>query len=272
MSAKIATILSLLLVANACCQENQESQNKKGLPVLFQFSQPSHNVAVFRGAELKAAIAAGIVPGFGSLNKAAASASDENREGRSDDNSDGEADADAETTANAAAASAAAPSPAPALNIVSSYKPAPVVYRPAPVVYRPAPVVYKPAPAPVVYRPAPAPVVYKPAPAPVVVKPAPVVIKAAPAVAYKPYVDPYPAEEALYTYEYAVKDDYTSSDFAGKEARDGILTNGQYSVNLPDGRLQTVTYTVNGGEGYVADVQYAGEAQYPPVAVPTYSS
>merc|ERR1712025_848048 len=107
-SAKITTILSLFLVANACCQENQESQNKKGLPVLFQFSQPSHNVAVFRGAELKAAIAAGIVPGFGSLNKAAANASDENREGRSDDDSDGEADADAETTADADAAVASA--------------------------------------------------------------------------------------------------------------------------------------------------------------------
>jgi len=273
MSAKIRIILSLLLVSNTFGQESQESQNKKGLPVLFQFSQPSHNVAVFRGAELKAAIAAGIVPGFGSLNKAAASASDENREGRSDDDSDADAGADASTAADTDDATpVAAPSPAPALKVVSSYRPAPVVYKPAPVIYKPAPVVYNPAPAPVVYRPAPAPVVYKPAPAPVVVKPAPVVIKQAPAVAYKPYVDPYPAEEALYTYEYAVKDDYTSSDFAGKEARDGILTNGQYSVNLPDGRLQTVTYTVNGGEGYVADVQYAGEAQYPPVAVPTYSS
>merc|ERR1712025_666883 len=254
MPAKITIILSLLLVSNIFGQESQESQNKKGLPVLFQFSQPSHNVAVFRGAELKAAIAAGIVPGFGSLNKAAASASDENREGRSDDDSDADASADASTAADTDDATpVAAPSPAPALKVVSSYRPAPVVYKPAPVIYKPAPVVYNPAPAPVVYRPAPAPVVIKPAPA----------------VAYKPYVDPYPAEEALYTYKYAVKDDYTSSDFAGKEARDGILTNGQYSVNLPDGRLQTVTYTVNGGEGYVADVQYAGEAQYPPVAAPT---
>merc|ERR1712025_97098 len=250
MPAKITIILSLLLVSNIFGQESQQSQNKKGLPVLFQFSQPSHNVAVFRGAELKAAIAAGIVPGFGSLNKAAASASDENREGRSDDDSDADAGADASTAADTDDATpVAAPSPAPALKVVSSYRPAPVVYKPAPV-----------------------PVVYKPAPAPVVVKPAPVVIKQPPAVAYKPYVDPYPAEEALYTYEYAVKDDYTSSDFAGKEARDGILTNGQYSVNLPDGRLQTVTYTVNGGEGYVADVQYAGEAQFPPVVAPAYSN
>merc|ERR1712201_5764 len=110
----ITIILSLLLVSNAFGQESQQSQNKKGLPVLFQFSQPSHNVAVFRGAELKAAIAAGIVPGFGSLNKAAASASDENREGRSDDDSD--ADADASTAADTDDATpVAAPSPAPAL-------------------------------------------------------------------------------------------------------------------------------------------------------------
>merc|ERR1711935_1142399 len=138
--------------------------------------------------------------------------------------------------------------------------PAPVVYRPAP-----APVVYRPAPAPVVYRPAPvvvkpAPVVYKPAPAPIAYRPAPVAYKPAP-VAYKPYVDSYPAEEATYTY-----------DFAAKEARDGVLTNGGYSVALPDGRIQTVTYTVNGGEGYVADVQYTGVPQYPPVAAPTYSN
>merc|ERR1712106_282558 len=39
------------------------------LPVLFQYEDPSHNVAVFRGAELKQAIAAGLVPGFGDLGR-----------------------------------------------------------------------------------------------------------------------------------------------------------------------------------------------------------
>jgi len=278
-----AQIVNLLCVLLASCALGQEGSKK--LPVLFQFSQPSHNVAVFRGADLKKAIAAGIVPGFGNLKNGAND--DEDREGRSDDDSDSDA-----STAAATAAAASAPSPSPALKIVSTYtpapvvvKPAPVVYKPAPVVYKPAPVVYRPAPAPVVYRPAPAPVVYRPAP--VVVKPAPVVYKPAPApiayrpapvaykpapVAYKPYVDSYPAEEALYTYDFAVKDDYTSNDFGTKEARDGVLTNGGYSVALPDGRIQTVTYTVNGGEGYVADVQYTGVPQYPPVAAPTYSN
>merc|ERR1719219_3042920 len=125
--------------------------------------------------------------------------------------------------------------------------PAPVVYRPAPV-YKPA-VVYKPAP--VVYKPAP--VVYKPAPA------------------YKPYVDQYADVPAVYTWEYAVQDDYTSNHFGAKEARDGYLTNGKYYVNLPDGRLQTVTYTVDGGAGYVPVVEYSGEAQYP-AENPSYSA
>merc|ERR1712106_1149717 len=115
----------------------QENSNK--LPVLFQFSQPSHNVAVFRGADLKKAIAAGIVPGFGNLKNGASS--DEDREGRSDDDSDAtaaaavaadaaaaDAAAAAAAAADAAAADASAPKPAPALKIVSTYTPAPVVY------------------------------------------------------------------------------------------------------------------------------------------------
>ena len=32
---------------------------------------------------------------------------------------------------------------------------------------------------------------------------------------------------------------------------------------LPDGRLQKVSYSVTGDGGYVADVSYEGEAQYP---------
>ena len=58
-------------------------QNKHNLPVLFQFSQPNHNVAVFRGADLKKAIASGLVKGFGTLGSTGGD--DEERDGRSED-------------------------------------------------------------------------------------------------------------------------------------------------------------------------------------------
>ena len=74
----------------------------------------------------------------------------------------------------------------------------------------------------------------------------------------------------MYTWEYAVKDDYSNNDFGHKEARNGAHTDGKYYVALPDGRLQTVTYTVDGYGGYVPVVEYSGEPQYP--VAPTYSA
>merc|ERR1711982_292052 len=125
----------------------------------------------------------------------------------------------------------------------------------APVVaYKPAPVVTN-APKPVVTY-APKPVAYAPAPK----------------VAYKPYVDQYADEPAYYTYEYAVNDDYSNSAFDANESRQEYLTTGKYSVALPDGRIQTVTYTVDGGAGYVADVTYQGEAAYPPAPAGGYTA
>merc|ERR1712111_330524 len=84
---------------------------------------------------------------------------------------------------------------------------------------------------------------------------------AAPSQGYAPA--PSYEEPAKYDFNYAVKDDYSGNDFGHQEARDGYNTQGSYYVQLPDGRLQKVTYTVNGDSGFVADVTYEGEAQYP---------
>ncbi|XP_069976011.1 cuticle protein 7-like [Penaeus vannamei] len=90
-----------------------------------------------------------------------------------------------------------------------------------------------------------------------------------PAPSYNPPVPSYnapapaPVGPARYDFNYAVKDDYSGNDFGHQEARDGYDTQGTYYVQLPDGRLQTVTYNVNGDSGFLADVAYQGEAQYP---------
>ena len=68
---------------------------------------------------------------------------------------------------------------------------------------------------------------------------------------------------AQYEYNYAVQDHYNNVDFGANEGRNGYATNGGYRVALPDGRTQIVTYTVaDAYSGYVADVQYEGEAHY----------
>ncbi|XP_037791360.1 pro-resilin-like [Penaeus monodon] len=69
--------------------------------------------------------------------------------------------------------------------------------------------------------------------------------------------------QPTYEYNYAVKDDYSGNDFGHQEARDDYDTQGSYYVHLPDGRLQKVAYTVSGDSGFVAEVSYKGEAQYP---------
>merc|ERR1712032_1515947 len=197
MISKTFLVSALLSLAAAA-----PSAQKKDLPVLFSFKQPTHNVAVFRGADLKNAIAAGLVKGFGSGSGLGAGAgAGDARSGKS-------------------------------VKIVAAPAVAPIRVAPAPVVS---------------YAPAPK-------------------------VAYKPYVDQYADEPAYYTYEYAVNDDYSNSAFDANESREQYLTTGKYSVALPDGCIQTVTYTVDGGAGYVADVTYQGEAVYPPAPAGGYTA
>jgi hypothetical protein len=84
---------------------------------------------------------------------------------------------------------------------------------------------------------------------------------------YKPaptYKEPTYESDAKYNYAYEVKanNDYHGNvDFGHSESRDGCSTSGKYSVLLPDGRVQTVTYTADCYAGYNADVSYAGEAK-----------
>merc|ERR1712012_1044981 len=95
-----------------------------------------------------------------------------------------------------------------------------------------------------------------------------------PPPAYKPAPAPYhPApykEEKLppqpFAYEYGVQDDYSGTSFNKAETQDasGNLQ-GSYRVNLPDGRVQIVTYTADHHNGFIADVKYEGEAAYPDV-------
>lgn len=70
-------------------------------------------------------------------------------------------------------------------------------------------------------------------------------------------------QPAAYAYDYTVEDDHSGNAFSKKENRAGESTQGSYQVALPDGRLQTVTYSADTA-GFNAQVTYQGEAQYPP--------
>ncbi|XP_047479295.1 pro-resilin-like [Penaeus chinensis] len=72
----------------------------------------------------------------------------------------------------------------------------------------------------------------------------------------------YESGEAKYDFNWAVSHDPSSNEFGHQEARDGDHTQGSYYVELPDGRFQTVKYFVDGDSGYVAEVNYEGEASF----------
>merc|ERR1712026_582170 len=111
-----ALLLSMVAFANAAPQATHN------LPVLFSFSQPGHNVAVFRGADLKKAIAAGLVTGLKGSGDDGAAAAKAAADARAAAEAKAAADARAAAEARAAAAARAA-----------AYKPAPIIYKPAPV-------------------------------------------------------------------------------------------------------------------------------------------
>ena len=91
-------------------------------------------------------------------------------------------------------------------------------------------------------------------------------ISALPAGPPAPYHAPAPVYDESpkpYAFQYGVADDYSGAKFNAQETADGKAVTGSYQVALPDGRIQTVTYTADHYNGYVADVKYTGEAVYP---------
>jgi len=108
--------------------------------------------------------------------------------------------------------------------------------------------------------PPPPPPSYEAAPAP-----APVY---GPPPQLEPYVEPQHEKGMPYAYAWEVSDQYSGNDFGQVEESDGNLVQGSYNVVLPDGRKQTVTYEADHEGGYVANVAYEGEAQYPPAPAP----
>ena len=96
-------------------------------------------------------------------------------------------------------------------------------------------------------------------PPPPAYKPAPY----APPPAYKPHpVEKLPPQP--FAYQYGVADDYSGANFEKSETQDNYGNlQGSYRINLPDGRVQTVTYTADHENGFVADVKYEGVPHYP---------
>ncbi|XP_040580884.1 pro-resilin [Lepeophtheirus salmonis] len=65
-----------------------------------------------------------------------------------------------------------------------------------------------------------------------------------------------------YKYGYDVYDDYHGTKFGAYESSNGHDTTGEYHVQLPDGRLQTVNYRDDGYSGFIADVSYSGYGKH----------
>lgn len=61
-----------------------------------------------------------------------------------------------------------------------------------------------------------------------------------------------PAEP--FSFNYAVKDDKYGTDYSHNAINDGDETNGEYRIQLPDGRTQVVNYKANWATGFHARV------------------
>ncbi|XP_046974469.1 pro-resilin-like [Vanessa cardui] len=66
-----------------------------------------------------------------------------------------------------------------------------------------------------------------------------------------------------YEFGYSVKDAKSGNDYDRREMSDGNVVQGEYRVQLPDGRTQIVTYHADWQTGFHANVRYEGKASYP---------
>ncbi|XP_071535001.1 uncharacterized protein [Panulirus ornatus] len=79
-----------------------------------------------------------------------------------------------------------------------------------------------------------------------------------------PHPQPHKEEPPKpYAFEYGVQDDYSGANYGHNENSDGSEVKGTYQVALPDGRTQIVNYVADHYNGFQAQVEYKGEAQYP---------
>lgn len=67
---------------------------------------------------------------------------------------------------------------------------------------------------------------------------------------------------AKYQFEYGVADHHTGDIHSHKEAREGDLTQGEYSLHEADGTIRTVKYHVDKHSGFNAIVERTGHAQH----------
>ncbi|XP_076230636.1 LOW QUALITY PROTEIN: uncharacterized protein LOC116425924 [Nomia melanderi] len=65
-----------------------------------------------------------------------------------------------------------------------------------------------------------------------------------------------------YNFQYEVYDPPSGNDYSQRESSDGNVVTGEYRVLLPDSRTQIVKYMADDANGYTADVQYEGQAQF----------
>ena len=84
----------------------------------------------------------------------------------------------------------------------------------------------------------------------------------APAYAPAPVVKLAPQP---FAYQYGVVDDYSKNNFQKTETQDAEgKVAGSYTIALPDGRIQTTTYTADHYNGFITEVTYEGTPVYPP--------